>query len=147
MNISSIQSQILAQSQVDTSDVPLADLAGDKHLTKQQKIDDACRQFAVILLQQILSETQKPVITSEFTDDSTAAGIYQDYIAHSLAESMSKSGAFGIAKLFEEQLTHPAAKTSGHATGSSAAQKRGAIGPSTHLFDKKDIQPLSASRP
>ena len=57
-----------------------------------------------MLLRQILSETQKPVIKSEFTDNSTAAGIYQDFITNQLSESLSKSGAFGFAKVFERQL-------------------------------------------
>jgi Rod binding domain-containing protein len=102
MNISSIQSH------VNAADIPIEDLAGNKALTEQQKVDEASRQFAAILLRQVLSETQKPVIQSEFTDNSTAAGIYQDYITNVLADSMSKSGAFGLAKIFEQQLSRPA---------------------------------------
>jgi Rod binding domain-containing protein len=103
MNISPIQS---------TSDdnIPIEDLAGNKHLTQQQKIHEASRQFEKIMLQQILSEMQKPVIKSEFSDDdSTASDIYQGYISNALAEGMSKSGSFGFAKIFEQQLSpHPA---------------------------------------
>ena len=88
----------------------MEDLAGNKHLTEQQKIAEASRQFEAIMLRQILSESQKPVITSEFTDNSTAAGIYQDYVTNTLADSMSKSGTLGLAKVFEQQLSHPAAK-------------------------------------
>lgn len=84
--------------------MPIEDLAGDKNLTKQQKIHEASRQFEAIMLQQILSEMQKPVIQSEFSDDSTANGIYQDYISNALSQSMSKSGSFGFAKIFEQQL-------------------------------------------
>lgn len=110
MNISPIPSV--------TSDpnVPIEDLAGNKHLTQQQKIHEASREFESIMLQQILSEMQKPVITSEFTDDSTAAGIYQDYISNALAEGMSKSDSFGFAKIFEEQLSPHAAKPPGAAS-------------------------------
>ena len=107
MNISSISSA----APVDTSDIPVQDLAGNKHLTEQQKIAEASRQFEAIMLRQILSEAQKPVITSEFTDNSTAAGIYQDFITNSLADSMSKSGTLGLAKIFEQQLSHPSPKT------------------------------------
>jgi Rod binding domain-containing protein len=96
------------QSPVDTSNVPVEQLAGNKHLTQQQKIHEASREFEVIMLQQILSEMQKPVITSEFTDSSTAGDIYQSYATNAIAESMSKSGSFGFAKIFEQQLTpHP----------------------------------------
>jgi Rod binding domain-containing protein len=99
MNISPIQSSI------DTANMPIEDLASNKHLTQQQKIHEASRQFEKIMLQQILSEMQKPVITSEFTDDSTASDIYQGYITNALADSMSRSGSFGFAKIFEEQLS------------------------------------------
>jgi Rod binding domain-containing protein len=90
---------------IDTSTVPIEDLAGNKNLTKQQKIHEASRQFEAIMLQQVLSEMQKPVITSEFTDDSTASGIYQGYITNALAQSMSKTDSLGFAKIFEQQLS------------------------------------------
>ena len=93
------------QSTSQDTDVPIEQLAGNKHLTQQQKIHEASREFEVIMLQQVLSEMQKPVIKSEFTDDSTASDIYQSYISNALAEGMSKSGAFGFAKIFEQQLS------------------------------------------
>lgn len=96
---------------MDASNIAVEDLAGNQHLNQQQKVAEASRQFEAIMLKQILSESQKPVITSEFTDNSTAAGIYQDYITNTLADNMSKSGTLGLAKVFEQQLSHPAAKT------------------------------------
>lgn len=105
MNLSPIQPP------VDTSNVPLEGLAGNKHLTEQQKIHEASRQFEVILLKQILSEMQKPVIQSEFTDDSAAGGIYQDYATNALADSISKSGAFGLSQIFEQQLSPHGSKS------------------------------------
>jgi len=105
MNITPIQ-----PSKVDATNIPVEELASNQHLTEQQKIAEASRQFEAIMLQQILSESQKPVITSEFTDNSTAAGIYQDYITNTLADSMSKSGTLGLAKVFEQQLSHPSGK-------------------------------------
>jgi peptidoglycan hydrolase FlgJ len=99
----------------DLSNIRVEDLAGNKNLTEQQKIGEASRQFEAIMLRQILSEAQKPVITSEFTDNSTAAGIYQDFTTNALADSMSKAGTLGLAKVFEQQLSHPASKASGAA--------------------------------
>ena len=104
MNIAPIQSP------ASTANVPVESLAGNKNLTEQQKIAEASRQFEAIMLRQILNESQKPVITSEFTDNSTASGIYQDFISNTLADSISKSGTLGLAKIFERQLSHPAAK-------------------------------------
>ncbi|HEY5297132.1 MAG TPA: hypothetical protein VIK59_04345 [Verrucomicrobiae bacterium] len=130
MNVSPIQSA------VDTANIAPENLAANKHLTEQQKVAEASRQFEAIMLRQILSESQKPVITSEFTDNSTAAGIYQDYITNTLADSISKAGTFGFAKVFEQQLSHPAAKTN--------AEKSTAT--TTMNFSGKNNMPLSATR-
>jgi Rod binding domain-containing protein len=100
MNISAIQPKI------DTSHIPLESLANNKQLTEDQKIGEVSKQFEAILLRQFLSESQKPVIQSSFTDNSTAAGIYQDFITNQMADSLSKSGGIGLAKTFEHQLTH-----------------------------------------
>lgn len=91
---------------VDAQDIAPENLVGNKSLTEDQKVAQASRQFEAIMLQQILAETQKPVITSEFTDNSTASGIYQDYVTQTLAESMSKAGTLGFARVFEHQLSH-----------------------------------------
>jgi flagellar protein FlgJ len=124
MNVSPISTA----SPGDNANIPVEDLAGNKHLTEQQKIAEASRQFEAIMLRQILSEAQKPVITSEFTDNSTAAGIYQDFITNSLADSMSKSGTLGLAKVFEQQLSHPSHKiAAAAATAGSAAPQLPAI--------------------
>lgn len=120
MNILPIQS-------TDTDvNVPIEDLAGNKHMTQQQKIHQASQQFEAIMLQQILSEMQKPVIKSEFSDDSTAAGIYQDYMSNALAQSISKSGGFGFAKIFEQQLS-PQSPTHHHSTTTAAHPQHEAL--------------------
>lgn len=86
------------------SDIPPERLAHDSALTEQQKIAVASRQFEAILLRQILTATQKTVIQSKFADNSTSAEIYRDMITTQLAESISKSGSFGLAQTFEDQL-------------------------------------------
>lgn len=106
------------------ADINPESLAGSKTLTEKQKIHEASRQFEAILLRQILSEAQKPVITSDFTDNSTAAGIYQDFIVNQMSDSLSKSGALGFAKIFEQQLSPPDHKIAGvsqHVTKTSSA--------------------------
>ncbi|MGA2868152.1 MAG: rod-binding protein [Verrucomicrobiota bacterium] len=141
MNISPIPSQ----PPVDTSNIPVEDLAGNKRLTEQQKIAEASRQFEAIMLRQILSESQKPVITSEFTDNSTAAGIYQDYITNTLAESMSKSGTLGLAKVFEQQLSHPSSKNTMAAdvTAVAPVSRKSAAPISLEILGHKTVKPLS----
>ena len=105
---------------VKASDIEPERLAGNTALTEQQKIAEASRQFEAILLRQILSATQKTVIPSKYVDNSTAADIYRDMITTQLADSISKSGAFGLAKTFEQQLTHPAHGPASHSPGATS---------------------------
>jgi Rod binding domain-containing protein len=96
------------QRKIAAEDIAPERLAGNSRLTQDQKITEASRQFESILVKQILSDSQKTVIKSEFSDDSTPAGIYQDLVTKTLADNISKSGAFGLAKTFEQQLNRPA---------------------------------------
>jgi Rod binding domain-containing protein len=102
---------------IDASEIAPERLANNPQLTEQQKIAEASRQFESILLKQILEGSQKTVIKSKFSDDSTASGIYHDMITTQLADSISKSGAFGLAKTFEHQLDRPTASAAPHAPG------------------------------
>jgi flagellar protein FlgJ len=99
------------QQPVDASHLPLESLAGSQVLTQDQKIAEASRQFEAVLLRQFLAESQKPVIQSEFTDNSSAAGIYQDMITNQLADSLSRNGGVGLAKTFERQLSRTSPQT------------------------------------
>src|ERR1043165_7201907 len=99
MEISSIQNHLKA------SELPPERLANNHSLTESEKIAEASRQFEAVLLRQILETTQKTVIKSKFADNSAAGSIYRDMITNQLAESISKSGTFGLAKSFEQQLT------------------------------------------
>src|SRR6185503_5628354 len=103
------------------SDVPLERLAGNGQLSEPQKVAEAARQFEALLLRKILEETQKTVIHSEFSDDSTAAGIYRDLVTQQLAESISKSGSFGVAKTLERQLNRQLHSVSPAAQPASSA--------------------------
>ena len=95
------------QPRIDTSHLTPEQLANDKHLTKAQKITEASKQFEAIMLRQILAEAQKSSIKTEFTDNSTASSIYKDFVTDQLANSISHSGGIGLAKTFEQQLSHP----------------------------------------
>src|ERR1019366_8841951 len=101
------------QPKIDASHLDLESLAGNKALTQNQKIAEASRQFEAVLLRQFLSESQKPVINSEFTDNSNTAGIYQDMITNQLADSLSRGGGIGLAKTFERQLAPHATQPDG----------------------------------
>ena len=103
MDVTALQSR-----RIVASDIAPEQLAGNTSLTENQKIGEASRQFEAVLLRQILSESQKNVIAPDSADKSAAAGIYQDLITNTLADNISKSGKFGLAKVFEQQLSHPA---------------------------------------
>ena len=98
MNIPALQPKVVA------SEIAPERLANNPKLTEQQKVGEASRQFESILLKQILDSSQKTVIKSKFNEDSTASGIYHDMVTTRLADSISKSGSFGLAKTFQQQL-------------------------------------------
>jgi Rod binding domain-containing protein len=125
---------------IDATEIAPERLAGNPALTDKQKIAEASRQFEVILLKQILEASQKTVIKSKYAgDSSTSSDIYHGMVTTQLAESISKSGAFGLAKTFEQQLDRPeAAKPDGDAGKSSPSSHKktisaGAYSPAQHL--------------
>lgn len=96
---------------ISAAELPAERLAGNTSLTEPEKIAEASRQFEAILLRQILEAAQKPVIQSKLQDDSTAGSIYRDLLTNQLADSISKSGSFGLAKTFQQQLDRQAGHT------------------------------------
>jgi Rod binding domain-containing protein len=92
--------------QVEAADVPIQQLLDNRQLDQEQKLAEVARQFEAVLLRQILRQTQQPVFPSEFTDNSTAANIYHDLVTEQLADTISKSGTLGLAKMLQLQLNH-----------------------------------------
>src|ERR1044072_1689451 len=101
MEISSLQPKVIA------SDIAPEQLARNTSLTNDEKIAEASRQFEAVLLRQILKNSQKTVIHSKYTENSLSSSIYREQITSQLADSISKSGSFGLAKVFQQQLTKP----------------------------------------
>jgi peptidoglycan hydrolase FlgJ len=92
------------QSRVKASELPLEQLAANRNLSEQDKIGELSRQFEAVLLRQILGEAQRTVIKSKYSGESLASGIYQDMTTNQLADSISKSGSFGLARSLNQQL-------------------------------------------
>jgi flagellar protein FlgJ len=107
--------------QVAAADIAPERLANNPALNQQQKIAEASRQFEAILLRQILAASQKTVIPSKFADNSTSSEIYRDMITNQMADTMSKSGGFGLAQTFEKQLTRPEQSRAQVASGRPAS--------------------------
>lgn len=85
--------------------MPLEKLATSTQVGEREKIAEASRQFEAVLLRQILSQAQKPVFQSSFTQqNSTSNAIYQDMITQQLADRISHGGSFGFGKVLEKEL-------------------------------------------
>ena len=93
------------QRKIDPANVPLQDLPANSSIPEKEKIGEVCRQFESVLLLQILRDARKAVLDSQKTQDSSSLEIYADMINHQLADSISHSGMFGVAKSLETQFT------------------------------------------
>ena len=114
---------------VDASQLPLESLAGNANISDKDKIAEVSRQFEAVLLRQILQEARKPGMGGS-TDSSVSSSVYTDMVNQQLAESISRSGGFGLAKSLQGQLAHqvlskstaaPAVEPATHSTTESAA--------------------------
>ena len=88
----------------DFSNLPLDRLAASTQMDEKEKIGQVSRAFEAVLLRQILQESQKPAFPSKLTGNKTADGIYHDMVVNQLAENISKSGSFGLAKRLTSEL-------------------------------------------
>lgn len=93
-------------SQVKASVLPFEELAASKNVSDSDKVKEVCKQFEAVLLRQILGEARKTVIPSSGNPDSNTTGIYNDMVNNQMADSISRSGAFGLAKSLQAQLVH-----------------------------------------
>ena len=91
---------------INASDVPLHDLAANKNIPDTEKVAEVSRQFEAVLLRQILQETRKSSISPSSSADATTSGIYDDMINNQLADSISRSGSFGLARSLQRELAH-----------------------------------------
>jgi flagellar protein FlgJ len=98
MNLNAIHPRI------DPSQLPLESLAGNSSLSDGDKVAEVSRQFEAVLLRQILGDIRKPLLASA-EGDPTINGIYSDMINNQLAESISRSGSFGLARSLTSQLS------------------------------------------
>jgi flagellar protein FlgJ len=88
------------------ADLSLDRLAANPNLSEEEKVTGLARQFEAVLLRQILAAARKTVIPSEWCPDSATSGIYQDMVNSQLADAISQSGDFGVARSLQAQLVH-----------------------------------------
>ncbi len=92
------------QRNVRAADLPLENLVTNQNISEQAKVAEVSRQFEAVLLRQILGDAQKTIFASTTNPESVGGSIYQDMITNQLADSISRSGSFGLARGLEKQL-------------------------------------------
>lgn len=82
-------------------------LANNTKLSESEKMAEIGRQFEAILLRSYLGDAMKPMLGGGVMNGMNPAqkGIYQDMMVNSLADQISSSGQFGLAHMFQMQLT------------------------------------------
>jgi Rod binding domain-containing protein len=96
---------LASHPRVEASQLPLESLARNSNISDADKVAEVSRQFEAVLLRQIMQDIRKPVLAPA-EGDATANGIYADMINNQMADSISRSGGFGLAKSLAAQLTH-----------------------------------------
>lgn len=91
------------QPHVRASELPFEQLAASKNVPEREKVAEACRQFEAVLLRQILQQARKPLLDPGKAASSTS-GIYDDMINNQLADKISRTGTFGLARSLQAQL-------------------------------------------
>jgi len=95
----------LLSSNMHTAGLTPEQVASNSNLSEKEKVGQLSQQFEALLLRQILNEGFKTVIKSNLTDNSVVGGIYQDMVTNQMAESISQSGDFGLAKSLEKEMS------------------------------------------
>ena len=101
MNISALPSH-----NIRATELPLEKLEHNPRLTDAEKINAVGQQFEAVMLRQILTDATKNMFGSSEASQSSTNSIYQDMVTNSLADSMSRSGGLGLAKVIAKQLQH-----------------------------------------
>jgi len=114
---------------LDLSNLPLDHLTASTQIDEKEKIGAVSRAFEAVLLRQILQESQKPAFPSKLIGNTATDGIYHDMVVNQLAESISKSGSFGLAKRLVGELQ----RQTGAAKSAAPAQPQ---------VGKKHLKPL-----
>jgi len=91
------------QRPVKAADLPLDRLLSNHSIPEREKLQAASRAFEAVLLRQILENAQKPLIKSGATPENSTSAVYRDLVTTQLADSIAKSGQFGLARSLDQQ--------------------------------------------
>jgi flagellar protein FlgJ len=111
-------------SKPNTANIPLEQLAANPNVSDRDKVLESCRQFEAVFLRQIMAEARKSSLSSGGEQQSATNGIYDDMVNNQMADDISRSGAFGLAKSLQAQLVKQVLPTNtNHASEISAKIK------------------------
>lgn len=69
-----------------------------------EKLGTACREFEAMFLRQILAQARQPMLKTKDTPGNRGNENYQDMVNFHLANTLSQTGAFGLASSLQVQL-------------------------------------------
>jgi Rod binding domain-containing protein len=103
---------------IAANEIPLERLAANSQLSEAEKLEGVSKHFEAIFLRQFLMEGQKPLLNPKDPMGNASNQIYRDMMVNHMADEISKSGSFGLAKFFQQQLAQrePAAPKETDAT-------------------------------
>lgn len=70
---------------------------------------ESAQQFEAILLRQVLGEALKPAPATPHVQPPPGTEIYQSFLTNAVADSISQSGALGLATVLQGRLVPDAA--------------------------------------
>jgi Rod binding domain-containing protein len=135
----------LPSRRLDLSNLSLDQVAASTQIGEKEKIGEASRAFEAVLLRQILQEGQKPAFPSKLIGNSAADSIYKDMVVNQLAENISKSGSFGLAKSLAGELQRQTGAAKPHESGAAAPSSM-AAGSSTVSVSGHQRRPQPAGK-
>jgi Rod binding domain-containing protein len=87
--------------------------AGVRNDTQSRKLRESTEQFEAVLLRQILTSAQKPLLAKPLFGKSPGDDIVRDLKTERMAEQISRTGSVGLARYLETTLrknpSHPSA--------------------------------------
>jgi Rod binding domain-containing protein len=89
---------------VTVRNMPLDKLAHSSSVSPEDKVKEVSRQFESILLRQILTDAQKPLLNTSLGKSGASGAMYQDLMTSQLADQISGQGGLGLSHVLQAQL-------------------------------------------
>ncbi|MDC7226906.1 MAG: rod-binding protein [Spirochaetales bacterium] len=71
----------------------------------QTKLKEACQDFEALFIKQMLDTMRQTVSKSGMLDGGMAEDVFEDMLYDEYAQSMAKTGNFGIAKMMYSEMS------------------------------------------